>query len=90
MVVGFNPLVVCEEKKEELEAKQFYEPLQRIFLRFGVVSIRSLNLMFIGVVFSDPRFWISGSASILKVMAKLTTNLCTYSPECVSKWSGLH
>ncbi|XP_062157605.1 uncharacterized protein LOC133865250 isoform X1 [Alnus glutinosa] len=36
MVVGFNPLVVCEEKKEELEAKQFYEPLQRIFLRFGV------------------------------------------------------
>lgn len=56
MVVGFNPLVVCEEKKEELEAKQFYEPLHRIFLRFGVVSIRSLNLMFIGVVLSDPRF----------------------------------
>jgi hypothetical protein len=56
MVVGFNPLVVCEEKKEELEAKQFYEPLHRIFLRFGVVSIRSLNLMFIGGVLSNPRF----------------------------------
>lgn len=55
MVVGFHPLVVCEEKKEELEAKQFYEPLRHIFLRFGVVSIRSLYLMFIGVILSDPR-----------------------------------
>ncbi|XP_059454262.1 uncharacterized protein LOC132184591 isoform X1 [Corylus avellana] len=36
MVVGFHPLVVCEEKKEELEANQFYEPLHHIFLRFGV------------------------------------------------------
>jgi hypothetical protein len=49
MVVGFHPLVVCEEKKEELEAKQFYEPLHRIFQRFGVVSLRSLYLMLIGV-----------------------------------------
>ncbi|XP_030954813.1 uncharacterized protein LOC115977224 [Quercus lobata] len=36
MVVGFHPLVVCEENKEQVEAKQFYEPLRHIFVKFGV------------------------------------------------------
>ncbi|XP_050272232.1 uncharacterized protein LOC126715591 isoform X1 [Quercus robur] len=36
MVVGFHPLVDCEENKEQVEAKQFYEPLRHIFVKFGV------------------------------------------------------
>lgn len=46
MVVGFHPLAVCEENKEQVEAKQFFEPLHHIFVKFGVVSIWSLYLMF--------------------------------------------
>ena len=47
MAVGFHPLVVCEENKEQVKAKQFYEPLHHIFVKFGVVSIWSLYLMFL-------------------------------------------
>ncbi|KAB1225991.1 hypothetical protein CJ030_MR1G018410 [Morella rubra] len=36
MVVGFHPLVVCDENKEQMEAHKFYESLHHIFVRFGV------------------------------------------------------
>lgn len=36
MVVGFHPLVVCEEHKEQMDAKQSYEPLHHLFVKFGV------------------------------------------------------
>ncbi|XP_031266338.1 uncharacterized protein LOC116124745 [Pistacia vera] len=36
IVVGFHPLVICEENKEEIKAKKIYEPLHRIFMKLGV------------------------------------------------------
>ncbi|KAH9654471.1 calcineurin-like metallo-phosphoesterase superfamily protein [Citrus sinensis] len=36
IVVGFHPLVICEEHEEQLEAKKIYEPLHHIFMKFGV------------------------------------------------------
>ncbi|KAH9654473.1 calcineurin-like metallo-phosphoesterase superfamily protein [Citrus sinensis] len=39
IVVGFHPLVICEEHEEQLEAKKIYEPLHHIFMKFGVDSI---------------------------------------------------
>ncbi|KDP38654.1 hypothetical protein JCGZ_04007 [Jatropha curcas] len=36
MVVGYDPVVVCEEKEEQTEAQQLYEPLHHIFLKYGV------------------------------------------------------
>lgn len=37
IVIGFDPLVVCEEK-QGTELVNFYDPLHHIFLEFGVVS----------------------------------------------------
>lgn len=56
IVVGFNPLVVCEENNEHMEAKQLYELLHHIFLRFGVVSVESLYLMFTVVFLHTQHF----------------------------------
>jgi hypothetical protein len=53
MVVGFHPLVVCEEYKEQMDAKQSYEPLHHLFVKFGVVSIGSLYYMFLCVLISN-------------------------------------
>ncbi|KAJ0031714.1 hypothetical protein Pint_14573 [Pistacia integerrima] len=36
IVVGFHPLVICEDNKEEIKAKKIYEPLHRIFMKLGV------------------------------------------------------
>ncbi|KAJ4709619.1 putative Calcineurin-like metallo-phosphoesterase superfamily protein [Melia azedarach] len=36
MVVGFHPLDVCEEQKNQVEAKQIYEHLHQMFMKFGV------------------------------------------------------
>ncbi|KAH9654479.1 calcineurin-like metallo-phosphoesterase superfamily protein [Citrus sinensis] len=38
IVVGFHPLVICEEHEEQLEAKKIYEPLHHIFMKFGVLT----------------------------------------------------
>lgn len=58
MVVGFHPLVVCDENKEQMEAHKFYESLHHIFVRFGVVSIGLLFFMFLGVVLLELNFCI--------------------------------
>ncbi|KAG8639422.1 hypothetical protein MANES_14G112000v8 [Manihot esculenta] len=36
IVVGYHPLVVCEDKQEKFEGKNVYEPLRRIFMKYGV------------------------------------------------------
>ncbi|XP_017982673.1 PREDICTED: uncharacterized protein LOC18587872 isoform X2 [Theobroma cacao] len=36
MVVGFHPLVACEESEEQMVVKQIHEPLHQIFMKFGV------------------------------------------------------
>ncbi|KAK4858525.1 hypothetical protein QYF36_017762 [Acer negundo] len=36
IVVGFHPLVVCEENKEQMKAKRIYNSLHLIFMKFGV------------------------------------------------------
>ncbi|TXG60779.1 hypothetical protein EZV62_012142 [Acer yangbiense] len=36
IVVGFHPLVVCEENKEQMKAKRIYNSLHHIFMKFGV------------------------------------------------------
>ncbi|XP_077238066.1 calcineurin-like metallo-phosphoesterase superfamily protein isoform X2 [Tasmannia lanceolata] len=36
IVVGYHPLVVCEERKHAMEATKIYDPLHHIFLKYGV------------------------------------------------------
>ncbi|GLT85375.1 hypothetical protein SLE2022_035660 [Rubroshorea leprosula] len=36
IVIGFHPLLPCEENNEQMEAKQIYEPLHHIFMKYGV------------------------------------------------------
>ncbi|EEF38840.1 uncharacterized protein LOC8282509 [Ricinus communis] len=36
VVVGYHPVLVCEENNEKIEAKQVYEPLHHIFMKYGV------------------------------------------------------
>ncbi|GAV90862.1 hypothetical protein CFOL_v3_34264 [Cephalotus follicularis] len=36
IVVGYEPMVVCEENKEQAEVKKAFEPLHQIFMKFGV------------------------------------------------------
>ncbi|XWS70378.1 hypothetical protein CRYUN_Cryun03dG0043100 [Craigia yunnanensis] len=38
IVVGFHPLVACEENDRQLIAKQIHDPLHHIFVKFGVAS----------------------------------------------------
>lgn len=41
IVVGFHPLVACDENIERIEARQAFELLHHIFLKHGVVSEKS-------------------------------------------------
>ncbi|XP_021668458.1 uncharacterized protein LOC110656151 isoform X2 [Hevea brasiliensis] len=36
IVVGYHPMVVCEDNEEQTEEKKVYEPLHRIFMTYGV------------------------------------------------------
>ncbi|XVF48445.1 hypothetical protein PTKIN_Ptkin03bG0190500 [Pterospermum kingtungense] len=45
IVVGFHPLVACQENEEQLIAKQIHEPLHRIFVKLGVVSEASSDIV---------------------------------------------
>ncbi|KAJ4845615.1 hypothetical protein Tsubulata_005751 [Turnera subulata] len=36
IVAGYHPLVYCNENKNQMEAKQGYESLQHLFLKYGV------------------------------------------------------
>ncbi|XVF35532.1 hypothetical protein REPUB_Repub18cG0153900 [Reevesia pubescens] len=36
IVVGFHPLLACEENDDKMVAKQIHEPLHHLFMKFGV------------------------------------------------------
>lgn len=75
VIIGHQPLLVCEEKKEQMEKQEAFSSLHHIFLKFEVVS---------------PYAVIRFIRWLIYVIDSDLTYQCIYSSECVPEWPGLH
>uniref|UniRef100_A0A2P2KID0 Uncharacterized protein n=1 Tax=Rhizophora mucronata TaxID=61149 RepID=A0A2P2KID0_RHIMU len=50
IVIGYHPVVVCEEDKEQIEAKQVHESLHHTFVKYRVVRSEDIQYVICGII----------------------------------------